>query len=202
MYTLCIFILRLLSTHSTKSPTHLRTLESTLSFIDWEQIVKDVRYGRCAVIPNWISVDETGVLRSQVLGLLSQGYFIPSGLRRTPSESDYGETDRLICEEWPSHLITPEIIKTMEDLDSMRRRLAGELCRPSMAREDLDHESYLSVSYPGASLARHLDERHEELRPSNRWVALSSILYYPAVLSLAQMGALLEKVHLVASLPQ
>lgn len=146
--------------------------------------MKDIHYGRCAVIPNWMSMEETRMLRSQALDLYSLGYFVPSGLRQTPSENDYGDEDRLICEEWPPHLITPEIIKAMDDLDSFRVNLACKLGRPSMAREDLDHESYLSISFPGASLACHLDERHEELRPSNRLILStlwSILLPYPKV---------------------
>ena len=128
----------------------------------------DIRHGKCVILPNWMSVEDVQVLRKQALELYSQGYFIPSGLRQTPMENDYGEKDRVICEEWPEDRITPEIVRAMENLDSMRKLLARKLERPSMAREDLDHESYLSISFPGASLARHIDERHEELRPSNR----------------------------------
>ena len=141
----------------------------------WELVIENIRHGRCAEIPHWISSEAASTLRNQVMRLYTEGYFVPSGLRRSPSDNGYGTEDRLICEEWPDPFVSEEIVQVMEELDSLRRFFAQRLCRTSMMLDSLDHESYLSLSFEGAYLALHMDERHEELRPSNRYLTSVSL---------------------------
>lgn len=49
-------------------------------------------------------------------------------------------------------------------IDELKNVLSVVLDRPSMSDNTLNHESYFSLSKPFASLKRHLDEKHEELR--------------------------------------
>jgi hypothetical protein len=51
----------------------------------------------------------------------------------------------------------------------LRSKLAEILNRPTLREEEM----YYSVSFPGASLKRHLDERHEELKGRRGWLAES-----------------------------
>mmetsp|Transcript_47868 Transcript_47868/g.101707 ORF Transcript_47868/g.101707 Transcript_47868/m.101707 type:complete len:480 (+) Transcript_47868:112-1551(+) len=55
-------------------------------------------------------------------------------------------------------------------LQRLRRDLSGLLDRPSMMSNDLGHECYYSQSAPGSSLARHMDERHEETKGTRGWL--------------------------------
>lgn len=67
-------------------------------------------------------------------------------------------------------------------LQRLRRELSQLLERPTMMNNDLDHECYYSQSRPASSLARHMDERHEETKGPRGWLlpsrrSLSWLIY-------------------------
>eukprot|EP00804_Cyclotella_cryptica_P020124 CCRYP_014901-RC/>CCRYP_014901-RC protein AED:0.05 eAED:0.05 QI:379/1/1/1/1/1/3/174/487 len=67
-------------------------------------------------------------------------------------------------------------------LQRLRRDLADILDRPTMLDSSLGHECYYSKSKPGSSLARHMDERHEESKGPRGWLlpsrrSLSWLIY-------------------------
>ena len=58
-------------------------------------------------------------------------------------------------------------------LQDLRALLSEELNRPTMAGSDTEtmaHECYFSRSTGGSTLARHMDERHEETKGSRGWL--------------------------------
>jgi len=67
-------------------------------------------------------------------------------------------------------------------LQQLRFELSRSLGRPTMLDSNLGHECYYSESAPGSSLARHMDERHEETKGPRGWLlpsrrSLSWLIY-------------------------
>jgi len=67
-------------------------------------------------------------------------------------------------------------------LQQLRHDLSLILHRPTMRNNELGHECYYSQSTPGSSLARHMDERHEETKGTRGWLlpsrrSLSWLIY-------------------------
>mmetsp|Transcript_19070 Transcript_19070/g.35607 ORF Transcript_19070/g.35607 Transcript_19070/m.35607 type:complete len:620 (-) Transcript_19070:2518-4377(-) len=67
-------------------------------------------------------------------------------------------------------------------LQQLRHDLSLILDRPTMRNNHLGHECYYSQSTPGSSLARHMDERHEETKGTRGWLlpsrrSLSWLIY-------------------------
>eukprot|EP00970_Alexandrium_tamarense_P009484 scaffold1899_cov182-Alexandrium_tamarense.AAC.4 len=67
-------------------------------------------------------------------------------------------------------------------LQRLRLELSEILDRPTMMDSNLGHECYYSQSAPGSSLARHMDERHEETKGPRGWLlpsrrSLSWLIY-------------------------
>ena len=52
----------------------------------------------------------------------------------------------------------------------LRGEISSTLHRPTMMETSLAHECYYSQSKAGASLSRHLDERHEESKGPRGWI--------------------------------
>jgi hypothetical protein len=109
-----------------------------------------IRQGSYALFPNWLSGDETKQLRDLALRLYEHGLFKVSGLRSTPTEDTYNDNDRLICDEIPEEFATPLLVDIVDRVDSLRFEFAELLSRPTLASNDLDHESYMSLSLPGS----------------------------------------------------
>lgn len=175
MLRLLVFILLLITT----TPLTRSTLQLPFN------CKRLIQSGHPVVIRNCISKSDLISLRELSLALHNDGYFVPNGLRVSINDTNaFGNNDRLLCEEIPIEYadLTPLIALTSK-IDSVRYALAALLDgRSSMANDDLDHESYMSIYTNGVSLERHLDERHEELRPSNRWIfhsrrSISWLLY-------------------------
>lgn len=64
-------------------------------------------------------------------------------------------------------------IVVSQKLQDLRALLSKELNRPTMANSDAEtmaHECYFSRSTEGSTLARHMDERHEETKGSRGWL--------------------------------
>lgn len=133
-----------------------------------DHVVKQIKSAEVAELVGWLPKDRVAELRKQVLKIHKDGHFHPSGLRVSTNDN-FGTQDRQICDQIHDEYLTPELLELGERIDTLRCNLARSLDRWSMEEDDLEHECYISYGPPGSSLGRHLDERHEELRPSNRW---------------------------------
>jgi Rps23 Pro-64 3,4-dihydroxylase Tpa1-like proline 4-hydroxylase len=134
----------------------------------------NLQNGKPIILNNWLPHNEVTILRDLVEVVDTQGYFIPSGLRVSPGEDNqmsYGNEDRRICDEIPSEYYDHHLMAFSERMDQVCIELSELLGSKSMGNDDenVDHESYISISNDGASLNEHIDERHEELKPSQRY---------------------------------
>jgi hypothetical protein len=145
---------------------------------------RTIALGNVFSIDGWIPCSEVAKLREFCSQLKEEGHFEASGLSyaETPQILE-SSADRLVCDEIPEKYINDEIFSRLDDrIDALRIEVSSALCRNSMMRSDLPHESYFSLSLPGADLKRHMDEKHEELKPSRRWAletrrSISWLLY-------------------------
>jgi hypothetical protein len=145
---------------------------------------RTIALGNVFSIDGWIPCSEVAKLREFCSELKVGGYFVESGLSYADTPQNLGSSsDRLVCDEIPSKYTKNEIFSRLDDrIDALRMEVSSALCRNSMMRSDLPHESYFSLSLPGADLKRHMDEKHEELKPSRRWAletrrSISWLLY-------------------------
>ena len=170
--------------------------------------------GQVVTVRNFVSPALVERLRADALGL--QNDFQASGLTNTASKDKQGfsgNKDRLL---FP--LLYGRDLRFMQGpegahvrvggdegaraelfsyVDSLRRELALQLERPTMSEEGLEHEVSYSIYGPGAFLARHLDEHHEETKGVKGWMcpsrrSISWLLYLndPAWDSASLGGAL------------
>jgi hypothetical protein len=130
-----------------------------------------IALGNVFSIDGWIPCSEVARLREFCSQLKEEGHFEASGLSYAETPQNLGSSsDRLVCDEIPEKYINNEIFSRLDDrIDALRIEVSSALRRNSMMRCDLPHESYFSLSLPGADLKRHMDEKHEELKPSRRW---------------------------------
>ena len=127
--------------------------------------------GKVYSIDNWIPDKQVSLLRDFCSQLQKEGLFQASGLSYAePSSGESVTTERLVCDEIPSHHLDNKALNELIDkIDEIRKEISATLSRPSMRFDNLPHESYISISNPGTYLKRHMDEKHEELKSSNRW---------------------------------
>ena len=147
-------------------------------------LLKAISTGRVHSIEGWVSDVQLQKLRALCFQIQKEGYFESSGLSYAETLSPQNATsERLVCDEIPSHYLKNKSFNQLIDqIDQLRMEISNTLSRPSMKRNDLPHESYISLSYPGTYLKRHMDEKHQELRPSNGWTlstrrSISWLLY-------------------------
>ena len=138
-------------------------------------LLKAISSGRVFAIEGWIPHDQLQKLRVICFQLQKEGFFESSGLSYADTPSAQNITsERLVCDEIPRHYLENESISQLIDqLEKFRIEIAEILCRPSMKSDNLPHESYMSLSSPGTYLRRHMDEKHQELRPANGWALKS-----------------------------
>mmetsp|Transcript_16933 Transcript_16933/g.33555 ORF Transcript_16933/g.33555 Transcript_16933/m.33555 type:complete len:447 (+) Transcript_16933:47-1387(+) len=140
--------------------------------------------GQVVVVKNFIDDKHVKELRADAQALLSQGAFKASGLTNTAVAGTKGQgfsavSDRSICAlDFADSLSTgfpnsralggniPTRKQLFKRMSALQQGLATKLGRPSMRDSSLGHEAGYSVYQPGASLKRHLDEHHEELKGS------------------------------------
>lgn len=133
--------------------------------------------GEVFIFTNWITEEEVQLLRRDIgeLMKISENFFAPSGLSNTAnSHQSFGEKDRLIHPISSVDLSSSRnLAKVKSKIDNLRRELATVMGRPSLLLDSLDHEFYFSLSKKGATLARHLDEHHEETKGAKGWLLSS-----------------------------
>jgi hypothetical protein len=140
-----------------------------LSPMDLAELKQTLGQGQIYIKDDFLSPDLVDFLRKDISVLVSQGAFAPSGLsnRAKGEQQEFGQKDRSVCPvrialEDPNMKANSEVIGTK--LDSLCDTLSVLLDRPTLKDRTLGHESYFSRSLPGASLSRHVDERHEEIK--------------------------------------
>ena len=111
-------------------------------------------------------------LRADAFALEVSGEFTPSGLStaaRPASQQGFGVVDRCVCAMTPGlggdRTVRGEFARY---LDALRDAVGTALGRSLLCAEQ-----YYSIHRPGASLPRHMDERHEVLKPAHRGWASS-----------------------------
>lgn len=113
------------------------------------------------------------------------------------AKQPFGNADRMLAPvSFQDSSNSPALDRFGFLIDDLKNALSGVMGRVSMRDNSLAHEAYFSLSLPSASLKRHLDEKHEELRLKGRSDDSRSIDCQPPRL----VNVLSEK-HLLAALP-
>ena len=162
---------------------------SSHRIINSNQLKRAISNGQVFYLENWLPASTVNSLRDACFTLNEYGLFKSSGLsyakqnvivngETIPNDTESVIIDRLVCDEIPE---SSEAVIGNEAMDAVRRMSSYieslynevskslKVCRPTLSDCDLDHESYISLSPIGSVLPRHVDERHEELKPTNRY---------------------------------
>ena len=134
-------------------------------------LAKTIAKGSVYSVDQWIPMDQVEKLSKLCSMIQRDGLFQTSGLSYAETNESPSDTpDRLVCDEIPRRYLNDDTFSQLIDqIDLLRQEISTLLHRPTMKFDDLPHESYLSLSLPGADLKRHMDEKHEELKSSKRW---------------------------------
>lgn len=126
----------------------------------------------CVVSSQLLPLELVAALRADAFALETIGEFTPSGLSiaaRTASHQGFGVADRCV------RAVTPDLggdraarCEFTRYLDALRDAVGAALGRTLICAEQ-----YYSIHRPGACLPRHMDERHEVLKPAPRGWASS-----------------------------
>ena len=106
-------------------------------------------------------------LRADALALEALGLYSPSGLSEAAraQNQDFGAADRMVCRVTPSLGGDCDARRELKQhLDDLRRALGAALGRPLICAEQ-----YISIHRRGATLKRHMDEKHDELKGARGW---------------------------------
>jgi len=156
--------------------------------------VAAVGRARVAVRQAFVPPDLVARLRDDASRLYEAGAFTTSGLTDTSKRKAFSATaDRSVLSfgalEADGAGDGAARAALLRAIDGIRKQLAADLRRPTLRLE----ECYFSRYGPGAELARHLDEYHEELKGAKGWVSttrrsVSWLVYLNDDWSLAEEG--------------
>ena len=126
--------------------------------------------GQLLVVDNWLPSPLVEKLRTDATSLRANGAFVASGLSNTAkggkTAQGFGLSDRAVCAIKPGLGGDQQArAEFAARLDTVRKSLSSELSRPGLVCA----EQYYSISTAGASLARHMDEKHEEFKGARAW---------------------------------
>jgi hypothetical protein len=128
--------------------------------------------GLLVTAKGWCPPELVAALREDAISLEKSGAFRTAGLSNTAkgdiSQQKFGAADRAIC------TITAGLGGDRAARKEFDSRLAGviQACGEELGRRRLVvAEQYYSVSGEGSRLARHMDERHEELKGARGYSA-------------------------------
>ena len=155
--------------------------------VDLEKLKESVLSGRVYQHENFLNEEEIQILVDDIDRLTREKKMMPSGLSNTNKggNQQFGESDRTTCPVpwWVDSLQGNTLtFGTDSDEDSavlnrvsnkiqdLRHCVASVLKRPTMKEAAYEHECYYSRSTVGASLKRHMDERHEETKGPRGWI--------------------------------
>ena len=124
-----------------------------------------IHAGKIAVIPGFMPMDEVRFLRRDAANLHADGVF-------TNNYSTDLADDRQVLrlKPWMDRDVGQGAarLRFTARMDALRCDLAAALDRPRLAASVPQEFSYSRYG-PGASLARHIDEHHEELKGVSGW---------------------------------
>jgi len=133
-----------------------------------------VQSGKVYVQDDFIDAELLAELRADMDSAREQGLFAASGLSNFANvNQSFGGNDRQVAPVLRGSYSSPALLKMERKINTLRQELAMALNRPTMLQDELGHESYYSRSSPGATLKRHTDERHEELKGRKGWTSTS-----------------------------
>ena len=170
---------------------------SALSLLP-EAAIRTIQNGGIAVIPNYLSPTTVSRLRKDASNLYNNGHFIIDSLAGYGTDAGNSDKakfnptkDRAVLPSYvPSKNMSGPFVNTelgdavarkqlAANIKSLRHELALSLNRPGLILEPSIHENEFAgmdgheVSYtrfgPGAFLARHVDEHHEEVKGRAGW---------------------------------
>lgn len=154
--------------------------------------IETINGGGIAVVPDFFPPSFVSRLRSDARNLHSEGNFITDGIAgygksagsRDKKNFDPSRDRSVLPAYIPSQRRDgPFVSPTLGDVDArremtsniaaLRTELARELDRPGLDTPDgpNNHEISFTRYGPGANLARHVDEHHEELKGVRGWSA-------------------------------
>ena len=154
-----------------------------------ESAIRTIDRGGIAIIPNFMSASEVTRLRTDASNLYNDGHFIVDALAgygkdgAKDKQSFDASKDRAVL---PAYIPSkkkdgPFVSSTLGDVDgrtsltstiaALRSDLARGLNRPGLDTPDGpdNHEISFTRFGPGAMLARHVDEHHEEVKGRAGW---------------------------------
>lgn len=149
--------------------------------LDLVEARRVIESGQTFSVENFLEPALVEALREEIKQYAADNKFKPSGLsnfaKASPGQKDkqgFGKNDRGAAPVTFSDPANSEVMVRVGDLvDEVRLGLARVMNRPTMADITLGHESYFSRSLEGASLARHMDEHHEETKGRRGWTTSS-----------------------------
>lgn len=166
----------------------LSRIISTTALLLPPSAISTIDRGGIAIIPDFIPPSQTTRLRSDAKNLYNEGHFIVDALAGygsagTKDKRNFDRMkDRAVLPAYiPSQNKNGPFVATLGDYDgrrdfakliaSLRTDLSIQLDRPGLDTPDGgdNHELSFTRFGPGASLARHVDEHHEEVKGRAGW---------------------------------
>ena len=171
--------------------------------LDISKLRQTITAGRVYQHENFLSEEQVQTMLKEIQMMENDGKFVRKGLSNTALQNQQFSNvyDRSICVvPWFPQALTGDDTREIPTLlNQLRQTLSVTLNRPSLLDNTLQHECYFSKSEIGSKLARHMDERHEELKGSKGWIntsrrSLSWLIYLssPTNWSLEQNGGALR----------
>ena len=155
------------------------TIDACPELLEVHRFQHTIRAGRVYQQDNFLSEDEVTTLLDHIHKLDKEGKMLSSGLSNTAKKDQgFGKADRTVCPApwWLDSLQGKRIVdnaklnQISEKIQQLRMQISDQLGRETMKESNLAHECYYSKSRVGASLARHMDEFHEETKGTRGWL--------------------------------
>eukprot|EP01038_Epipyxis_sp_PR26KG_P007322 gene7322-9976_t len=148
---------------------------NTISLICSKKDFLDIRRGNVCVIDNFIDDNQVEATRNYIKKLYDENQFVASGLsnKAVGNNQNFGQNDRKVYPLVIQSQNNPAVRPIIDKIKRLRKELKINLNRESLDNPDLGHELFFSLSLPGSSLKRHLDEKHEEFKGRRGWLSPS-----------------------------
>jgi hypothetical protein len=165
--------------HRTRITTHLARLYADRLFS--ASAYDTIQQGKIAVIPEFLSTADVAVLKRDAADLHSSDYFSTDALASYGTSGKFDPAkDRTVLKlkQWKNTALGDWNVRKQfgARMQNLRTDLAVNLNRPGLDRGvsvTAYGEGSAEISYtrfgPGASLKRHVDEHHEELKGAAGW---------------------------------